>query len=41
MLRATAAGSGIRGALVKKIQWREAAVRRPLLRRSPKKGDYW
>lgn len=41
MLRATAAGSGIRGVLAKKIQWREAAVRRPLLRRSPKEGDYW
>lgn len=37
----TAASSGIRGALAKKIQWREAAVRRPPLRRSPKEGDYW
>ena len=41
MLRATIAVSGIRGVLAKKIQWREAAVRRPLLRRSPKEGDYW
>lgn len=37
----TAAGSGIRGVLAKKIQWREVAVRRPPLRRSPKEGDYW
>ena len=37
----TAAGSGIRGVLAKKIQWREAAVRKPSLRRFPKEGDYW
>jgi len=41
MLRATTAVSGIRGVLAKKIQWREAAVRKPSLRRSPKEDDYW
>ena len=37
----TAAGSGIRGVLAKKIQWREAAVRRPSLRWPLKENDYW
>lgn len=36
----TAVISGIRGALAKKIQWREAAVRRPPLRWPPKEDDY-
>ena len=36
----TAVISGIRGALAKKIQWREAAVRRPPLRCPPKEDDY-